>query len=880
MTKTPAWRRYLRFWGADVADDVDEELRFHIEMRVDEYVARGMTEDEARRAVMERLGDLDAARAECIALGKVREKHARQADFLDGLRADLRFAFRSLARTPGWTVVALLTIALGIGATTTVFHVADTLLIRPLPYPGSSRVYIAWRTFAVDGETAFSGVPLAAVREWRESSRSIEAAVPFSRAHGLLGTGPDAMTMDAAVVDTAFLAFAGVRPLIGRNFTAEETSPGGPGALILTEELWHTQYGGSPDVIGKVVQFKGELRTIVGVTPASLTIPDFRAEAADVLLPLVLTPGRPHWGGVMVRLRHGISRDLAEAELGAISKRTGIMTEKAVPMPMELRLTRPQDRLRIRQALVMLTGAVALLLLVACTNVAHLLLARGVARQRELAVRHALGAGRARLVHQLVTESVVLATIGGALAAVVGWGGLELLTALRPERLVALTHVPARHGVFDVAAVLAITCGLVIGLLAALRSAHHHLGTSLRGGASSMSTDGRRLRSALVVGEVALSTTLLVGALLLIHAVFDLQHTRLGFDASDLYAVTFPMREGKTPAESAAFGALLRERAERIPGSGQMTLAVGAPGIGNFIALSAFETPGHPTIGIAPQGTEQNFVAPDYFSVMGMPLIAGRTFDNGSAARNEVIVNSSLAHQLWPDSDAIGRRFRNTVRRPDRPAEEWQTVIGIVPDVVRSLMEPASQPAVYRPLSATEERQIALLVRVRREDAAALLGSFAASVSPGPSKPVIENVRQKLEKSIAEQRFTMCVLVALAALGVLLAAVGLFGVISYNVGQRTREIGVRMTLGATRASIARLVVGDGIRLALLGTAVGLLGSVAATRLIRGLLHGVSPLDPFSFGLGALLLLAISVVACAAPMLRATAVDPVVAVRAE
>ncbi len=880
MTKTPAWRRYLRFWGSNVDEDVDEELRFHIDMRVQEYVARGMSEDEARRAVMARLGDLDAARAECIELGKVREQHARQADFLDGLRADVSFAFRSLARTPGWTAIALLTIALGIGATTTVFRVADTLLIRPIPYPDASRIYIAWQTFTIDGQNAFSGVPFRAVSEWRERSRSIEAAAPFSRNHGLLGTGPDAARVAAAIVDTGFLAFAGLRPLIGRNFTAEELTPGGPGAVLLTEDFWRTHYGASPDVIGKVVHFEGEPHTIVGVTPASLTIPEFRAERADILLPLVLMPRRTYAGGVLVRLKPGISRDVATAELAAITKRSRIVTERPIPLPMQLRLTRPQDRLQIREALIMLTGAVALLLLVACTNVAHLLLARGATRQREFAVRHALGAARLRLLRQLVTESVVLATIGGTLAAVVGWGGLELLAAVRPEKLVALSHVSTRHGVLPIAAVLAIACGFVIGLLAALRTAHHDLGTSLRGSTSSASTGSRRLRSSLVVAEVALSTTLLVDALLLIHAVYDLQHTRLGFDASDLYAVTFRLGKDGTSARSESFGALLREHAAHIPGSGRSTLAVSAPGIGNFVALTAFETPERPAAGTEPQGTEQNIVAPDYFSMMGMPLLAGRTFDDGSAERNEVIVNRALARRLWPDGDAIGRRFRNTVRRPDQPAEDWQTVIGIVPDVVRSLMEPTAQPAVYRPLAAPKEGQISLLVRVHGEDAAALLGGFATSVNPGASKPVIENVREKLDKSIEEQRFTMHILVVFALLGVLLSAIGLFGVISYNVGQRTREIGVRMTLGATRSSIARLVVGDGIRLVLIGTIVGLLGAVAATRLIQGMLYGVSPLDPLSFGLGAVLLLVISVIACTAPMLRATAVDPVIAVRAE
>ncbi|HEY9428042.1 MAG TPA: ABC transporter permease [Gemmatimonadaceae bacterium] len=885
MTKPPAWRRYLRFWGANVADDVDEELRFHVDMRVQEYMARGLMEEEARRAVTARLGDLDSARAECVELGKVREKHARQADFLDGLRADVSFAFRSLARTPGWTAVALLTIALGIGATTTVFSAADTLLFRTIPYPHSSRVYMILREFTIDGHEAFAGVPLSAVREWREHARTIESVVPFGRSSGLLGTGADTITFHAALIDTGFLAFAGVHPLIGRNFTADETSYGGPDAVLLTELFWRRQYGGSRDVLGKVVEISGQPRTIIGVVPASFSVPDFQSEPPDVLLPLVIIPNRTYGGLVLARLKSGVSPAIATAELDAIAKRASVTGPRIAanmePMPMQLRLMRPQDRLEIRQALVMLTGAVALLLLVACTNIAHLLLARGATRQRELAVRHALGADRARLLRQLVTESIVLALIGGALAGFVGWVGLEVLNAVRPERLVALSHVSRHNDILGIASVLALASGLVIGLLAALRIAHRELGTSLRAGASSAAPGGRRLRATLVVGEVALSTTLLVGALLLIHAVFDLQHTRLGFDARDLWAVSFPVAQDDAPATRAAFATLLRERAARIPGAEHATLAGSAPGIGNWVALSSFETPEHPADGVEPMGTSQEVVSADYFSVMKMPLLAGRTFDEGAAARHEVIINSSLAHELWPGGDAIGRRFRNAVHAPGRPAEEWQTVIGVVPDVVRSLVETAAQPATYQPLDAANDAgRLTLLVRLHGEDPAARLREFASTVRPDARGDVIESVREKIGRSMAEPRFTMRVLVVFALLGVLLSAIGLFGVISYNVGQRTREIGVRMTLGATRASIARLVVGDGIRLALIGTIVGLLGAVAATRLIQGLLYGVSPLDPFSFGLGAVSLLVISVIACAAPMLRATAVDPVIAVRAE
>lgn len=877
MTKTPAWRRYLRFWHTNIAEDLDDELRFHMEMRVDEYMARGMSEDDARRSATARLGDIDAARTECIALGRASERHVRRTAYFEDLRTDIRFALRSLGRSPGWTAVALLTIALGVGATTTVFSVADTLLIRTIPYPDASRIFMVLREFTVDRKTAFAGVPYAAVREWRNNARTIEAAVPFSRTSGQLGTGPDAIEVHAAVIDTSFLAFAGVRPLLGRNFTGDEITTGGPGAILLTEQFWRSLYGGSPDVIGRVVRFGGQSRTIVGVVPASLYIPDFKAERANVLLPLVLTPHN-YGGGIMVRLKVGISPVVATTELDAILKRAHVVNMKREPMTMRLRLTRPQDRLEIRQALVMLTGAVALLLLVAFTNVAHLLLARNAARQQELAVRHALGARRARLLRQLVTESLVLAVIGGALAVFVGWAGLRLLAAARPATLVALSYVSNSHGIVSIAAVLAIICGLVIGILAALRTTHRDLGTSLRVGGSTTSLTGRRVRASLVVGEVALSTTLLVGALLLIHAVFDLQRTQLGFDDRGLYQISFSTAETETPARNAALGALIRARATSIPGLEGVTLG-SAPASNGFVMLSTFETPERPANGDVSRSTAENFVTPDYFSVMRMPLIAGRTFDAGSLARNEVVISRSLSSEVWPAGDAIGHRFRNAIGSPDGSARPWLTVIGVVPDVVANLIDGDAQPAIYLPLG-TANGIAPLIVRLRGKDPVVRLRKFVKSVQPNGSKAEIENVRQNIDQSIAEPLFTMHVLVAFAALSVMLAAIGLFGVISYNVGQRTREIGVRMALGATRGSVAWLVVGDGIRLAVLGIGVGLLGAVAATRIIQNLLHGVSRLDPFSFGLGAMVLLAISVAACIVPMLRATSIDPAIAVRTE
>lgn len=894
MTPIPAWRRYLRFWRPNIAEDVRDELHFHTEMRVREYMARGMSEDAARHAVRERLGDVDAARDECIELGKVRETHARNADFVDGLRADVRYALRSLGRAPGWTAVALLTIALGVGATTSVFSVADTLLVRPVPYPDGGRVYFARRQFMIDSRQVPAPLPIAAVGAWRTHARTIEAAVPYRYVDGRLGSGESTVDVHGSMIDDAFLGFTGAHPLIGRNFTKQELTPGGPRVALLAEPFWRRQFGASTDVIGKVVSIADRPTTIVGVVPASVTIPDFGRDPADVWLPLIPAPNL-FANGVLVRLKAAVSPKAATEELDAIFQREHLGDPGGMPrmqrpgqpaIVMQLRLTKPGSDLAIRQTLLMLTAAVGLLLLVACTNVAHLLLARGATRQRELAVRHALGAARRRLLRQLVTESVVLAVAGGALAVFVGWAGLTILTAARPDDLTPLAYVSSHRNVLTIASLLAIGCGLAIGLLAALRTAHRDLGMQLRASASSVLGTSRRLRASLVIGEVALSAILLVGALLLIHAVFDLQRTRLGFDARALYELTFTARQPMSVAERGSLGTSLRQRAAANPEIEGATQASNAPTPHYWRMLSLLETPERPaTSADVPSATAVNTVAADYFSMLRMPLVSGRTFDAGSFERNEVIISASLARQLWPQGSAIGQRFRDGLPKPDGTHEAWQTVVAVVPDLIADLVEGDAHPAMYRPLASQEPngplaRSVVLIVRLAPGASVARLSSFAKSVAPPGTEATIDDVRERIDRTLSQPRFMMGILTTFAALGVVLAAIGLFGVVSYSVGQRTREIGIRMALGASRGTVARLIVGDGVRLALAGIVIGLAGAVAATRLIENLLYGVSRFDPFSFVAGATLLLAVAVVACVVPMLRATGVDPAIAVRAD
>ncbi len=863
MRSVPSWRRYLTFWRADPARDVDTELEFHLAMRTAEYMARGLTEAEARHAAESRLGDVDAARTECVALGHLRESQTRRAHFFESLSADLRFAWRGLVRTPGWTAVALLTIALGVGATTTVFTVTDTLMVRPFPYPDGSRIYLARREHLnPDGGIATSmGIPSTVLTNWREHARSIVGATQVNSVDdSRLRLGSDVVTVHVAQIDSAFLAFAGARLIIGRNFIADEVRPGGPGAILLTEALWRSRYGASHDVLGSVASLlsadddpgtpvQTKSYSIIGVVPSSVSIPIFGRARADVLLPRATNATGP----VLVRLAPGMTPATATQDLGDILSHSANVPTLPDGTTLDLHLHRPQDTLSFRQPLVMLTAAVALLLLVAATNVTHLLLARGAARHRELAVRSALGARRSRLVRQLVTESMLLAVIGGALAVAVGWVGLRLLLVLRPPSLRALTFVVADHGVVVIASGLAIGCGLAVGLFAALRTARSDVASSLRSGGSSASVGGRRLRASLVMGQIAISATLLVGALLLIHTVFDLQRAPLGFDARGLYAIS---------GESPDFKARFIERAAEIGAIGvtQGNVPWGG-GSSGWVATAAFETPDRP-------GSPENSsgfvglprVSPDYFAILRMPFLAGHTFDAGSAARGEVIVSASVAHQIWPDGIAVGRRyhlFSDPTRCVARDqCTDWKTVIGVVPDVVFDRVRGGPANAlIYRPGDGT------LLVRVDGANALARIRQLATAVQPTGSRMLIENVGEEIDKSMAEPRFTMGILIAFAALGVTLAAIGLFGVVSHSVGQRTREIGVRMTLGATRGSIARLIVGDGIRVAAAGICLGLIGAAAATRLIAHALYGAARVDPLAFAGGAILLLVLSMIAC-------------------
>lgn len=799
--------------------------------------------------------------------------------------ADAAFALRSFRRSPGWTLVTLVTIALGVGASTAVFSVADTFLVRPLDYRDASRVYAVALKGMIPRGTITLPLPTDVVRAWPSDTRTIEDVTTF-------GPGPDAILrgdledveLTTGAIDVNFLAFSGARPIIGRGFTVEETTPNGPGAVLLGEDFWRRHMGGSAEVLGRALPLElggvpeSRLRTVVGVMPSSVRLPDFKLERPDVWLPFAGSAGAKvrH---IAVRLKPGVAPELVSEELTGLVERSGAIDAQDLALRPQIRLTRPQDALPFRQALLLLTGAVALLLLIACSNVSHLLLQRGLTRERELAARLALGAHRGRLVRQLVTESALIALAGGALAALVGWGALELLAALRPANEPALTYLSTTSGVIPLAAGTAIAIGLIVGALGALHSVHGRLGESLRSGGSSTPRAHGRVRATLVVGQVALSVSLLLGAIVLTRTVIDYGRVRLGFDPRDVHAISFGNRDlnaAQSPERIAAMAATIRAEAERTLGPRDLTIAATATTGWSF--ASAFED--RERIGsVGPAGvTGINFVAPDYFAVLRMPLLAGRTFDVGSGGRDEVIVNQTLARQLAENGDALGRQYRFRAARAG-VAEPWQTVIGVVPDMITDRLAGEPQPMLYRPYPG-DAIGTTLIVRLPSPEAGIVLRRLAKSVQSDALRWNLVSVNERIEQTTAGPRFTMAVLVLFAGSGVLLAAIGLFGVLSYNVGVRTREIGIRVAFGAPRRSVAGLVLRDAIGQVVLGTALGLLGGAALGRLAQVSFYDAAASDMTSFAVAAASMLIVSLVACISPLFRAMRVDPAVALRSE
>jgi len=881
--RVPPWRRYVAFWGARVDADVEDELEFHLEMRIRDYVARGLSETDACAAARSRLGDLRRARAECLTIGHRRQRRMTRVQTMETLIQDLRFALRTLGRQTAWTAVAILTLALGIGANTAVFSVVNDLLLDPLRYPHTDRLVLISRR---NMQSGFQVTPTRKLRDAWANARSFESLQGYQTPDMTLTGGTAPRALHAAMVEPSFFAFAGARIIAGRAFRDDEAKTGAAPVAVVGERFAREQFAAVANALGKTVRLDGTAYTVIGVVGDGIRVPSFSTEPSEIWLPLM--PSAPFFSGPVIgRLRPGVSPEAAQRELAAITAELAQSDGSIKGTQFVITVRQPGSTGQTRQSVLLLSAAVALLLLIACANVAHLLLARGAAREREIAIRAALGAGRHRIIRQLLTESMLLAA-GGCLAGLgIGFFSLRLIISLRPRQLGELVNAHIDTRVLAVTIVMSVVTGVVFGLTAAFHSVRAGGFMILRSSIGGTAGKSRhRLRSLLVVTEMALSVMLLIGAALLIRTVVNLHRMDPGFDTTNLYAmpVELPASRYPKPSDREAFAVRMLEAARRLPGVEEVTVADNVPTrtsvmIGSWIAEGAAPNSAPDRGGF----TTMNSVRPEYFGMMKMRFIAGRSFDASSKQRGEVIVSQSLAQQLWPNANPLGRRFRLANAAPGSPPAPWNVVVGVLANAsLMSLRDERNTPAIYYPSeTGVGFSGATLMIRtVADHSPFADLRRLSLALDPNLVPPPTLRVATLLSDTVSSQRFMMTLLTAFAVLAVCLSAIGLYGVIAFMVSQTTREIGVRIALGATRANIIRLVMQHGVVLAVVGLAIGLAGASWGMGLLRSSLYGVGPTDPSSYALGAIALLLVAAIACLIPTRRALRVDPVIAMRGE
>jgi predicted permease len=882
----PLWRRYRRFFGPDVAGDVDEELQFHLEMLMDENLARGMTPDEARRAAERRFGDRTRVEAECREVGERRERAIRRAEWLDALWADLRFALRQLRANRALTLIAVATLALGIGANTAIFSVVHSVLLRPLPYDDADRVVVLWETWR--GDTG--GVSAGHFADWRERTTSYEAMAAFDGGtFNLAPAGGEPERVYGGRVTPSFFQVASVRPLLGRWLLEGEDRPGRDRVVVLSHPLWQ-RMGADPRIVGQSIPLNGEPHTVVGVAPKEYTLTE---QDEALWVPLGFTPQKradydSHPLIVLAKLKPGVPRERAEAELVRVTRRINHEEHPELPILRE-RGASIQDLRDVlvggyRTQLLVLLTSVGFVLLLAVVNVANLLLARARVRQKEISIRAALGAGRGRIVRQLLTESVVLSLAGGLAAMAVAWLGIRFLVKMGPPGVPRLGEAELSLPVLAFALAATVGSGLLFGLAPALRVARTDLQSTLREGgrSGSMGSARDRLRGVLVVGELALALVLLVGAGLLIRSGFVLNQVRPGFDPEGVLTARVSLPAGRYPdAErvTAAFGRMVEEL-RTTPGV-QAAAAANAVPMVNGSANVGLQVEGRTFTPAEQPQVDMRVVTPGYLEALRIPVKEGRALGprDDATAPHVVVINETLARQLWPGESALGKRVGGG-------GAGWREVVGVVGAVRHRGLAQDAAPEVYIPMLQAPgevwewfDRSMTLVVR--GADAAALAPVVRRTVRAGdPTLPVFD-VRPLAESMALTQsgsRFNTLLLTALAVTGLVLALVGIYGVISYFVSQRTHEIGVRLALGATARDVVRLVVREGVVIGAIGVGIGLLAALGATRVLQALLFGVSTTDPLVLvGSGAVLFGA-ALLASYLPARRAARVEPLISLR--
>jgi putative ABC transport system permease protein len=862
--------------------DVEEEIKLHLTLRAEQLVARGQSVDDAYAEAIRRFGPLDESRARLLEAAHHRETRMHRTEYLSDLKQDLRFAARTLRRQRAWTAVTIITLALGIGATTAVFSVVSSLLLHPVPYPDADRVVFVDQQPSAANPTGLSisilpGTPI--VRAWLANNHSFETLQGYvDQGDGWLGgnTG-DADRVHLVRTVPTFNRVTGVTPIVGRMFTDREASDRAH-VVVIGEALWQSRFAGARSAIGKSIVVDDSSYTIIGVLPAAARLPRPGAPPPDVWLPLDINSDR---FGVSVgvslvgRLRPGVTIERARADLDSIYSYARSKTSK---LQFTTRIVSPAQLVHFRETLLMLAVAVGVVLLVACANVAHLQLTRAASRSREMAIRATLGAGRRRLLRQLLTESLLLAGAGGVAGMLVGWLGLRAILIARPSSLSELSAAHLDGTTLGLTLVVAVVCGIGFGLVGAVYAGRRSTNEALKAGATNASGSraSARFRAVLVVSEMALSAALLVGATMLVRSVIIRQRADLGFNPAELYSidVDFPNRYA-TPAARSAFNAEAEARVRAIPGVRAVSVAQVGP-TGRAFNIGALEVQGEPP---APVGQtafiDDNSVMPNFFSTLGIRLVEGTTFTDTSTAAHQVVVNEGFARKHWPRGTAVGHHIRVAFNG----GGVWKTIVGVAADASPS--GPAmdmTAPMLYGP--PTDNGSTAIYFRAAGGgDVAQLARNVVRAIDPS-LHPTITSVEGAIHDNTSAPRFIMKVLSAFTVLALALAAIGLYGVMAHAVAQRTREIGIRVALGASRGRIAKDVVLRGVALAVVGAILGLAASHWGTTLIQSQLYGVPRTDALSLIIGGLALIAAALIACLVPTRRALRVDPMTAIRAE
>ena len=886
-SRTPLWQRYRRFWGANPRADLDDELAFHLAMRAEEYRSAGHPTGEAEQLAAQRFGDVEGIRRECHDLGTRRAARRQRALRWDTMRNDLRYALRMLRINRGFSLAVIITMALGIGATTSVFSVAYGVLLRPLAYAKANELVRLWSMHAERGIEFFSVSP-ADYKDWKAQSTSFSVMGAFERQReAVLTRGGEPEAVQVAAVTPDIFTLLGTGPSLGRSIGDADAQPGAPLVALIGYEMWVRRFGGDSSIIGRDLSIDGRTHRVIGVMPPRFSIP---GTPALLWTALSLADAPDDHGNrylrVLGRLAPGVTADRARVELDGIAGRLtsafpGTNTGWSVNMmPVPELIVGTQ----FRRAVLVLLGVVGFVLLIACANAANLQLARAATRHREIAVRSALGASRGRIVAQLLAESVVLGTIAGAAGLALAYGGLQLLRNYGERSVPRLEDIQLDTPVLAFTAIVAIGSGMLFGLLPALRASRSDLAETLKEGSrgSVGRTRGEGMRSALVIAEVMLSLILMVGAGLLMRSFARLQRVDTGFDPRGVLLVPFRLPETSypDPAQTTATFAALEERVRAMPGVEAAAEITSAPfgGPNSGLAFVRLDRP----IAARQQAPDADYrvITPQYFSTIGIPVLRGTgvTTRHVAGTPDVAVINETMARRHWPDEDPLGGR----IRVGDIEDGPVFVVVGVVADArYQTLEDPETRPMVY--FAAAQRPQRSMTLVVRASDPASItdgLRRVVADLDPALAPPPVNRLEELVNDAFATRRFALVLVAIFGGVATLLAGVGIYGVMAFLVRQRTHELGVRIALGAPQRRLMASVVGRALAMTIAGVALGLLGARTLTQYLGDLLFQVSATDTATFAGVAGLVVLIGLAASALPARKAMNADPMEALRSD